>query len=135
LACVRIVPMEEPTTSEIVVAVVDDMFFAAKIRGAAEHSHREVKFIKSAVDLEQAGSQRPEMVIVDLNSQRFDPIDTIKHLKSHPDLKGVPILGFLSHVQVDLKKQAEAAGCDLVMARSAFSLKLPEILAKHRGHA
>jgi len=40
------------------------------------------------------------------------------------------LLGFLSHVQVDLQRAAIAAGCDEVMPRSAFSANLNQILSR-----
>ena len=42
---------------------------------------------------------------------------------------GVRMVGFLSHVQVDLAEQARAAGCDEVMPRSKFTQNLAEILS------
>jgi hypothetical protein len=36
-------------------------------------------------------------------------------------------------VQVELKQQAQEAGCDMVMARSAFSQNLPQIFKRHSG--
>jgi CheY-like chemotaxis protein len=115
--------------SRIVVALVDDMFFGSKIRGAAEQAGTQVKFVKSAADLEALDFGLPAMIVLDLNSQKLDPIGAIEQLKSHPQLRTVPIIGFLSHIQVDLKQRAEAAGCDRVMPRSAFSLNLPDLMA------
>lgn len=113
-----------------IVAAVDDMFFAAKIRGAAQHVGRQIDFVKSRAELDESLASSPvAMLIIDLNSDRMEPIQVIQHLKSQADLKAIPILGFLSHVQVDLKQQAEQAGCDHVMPRSAFSQRLPEILS------
>jgi hypothetical protein len=43
----------------------------------------------------------------------------------------VPTVGFLSHVQKDLAVAAREAGCDRVVARSAFTKDLPRILAGH----
>ena len=39
----------------------------------------------------------------------------------------------MSHVQGELKQQAQEAGCDMVLARSAFSQNLPVILKRHSG--
>jgi hypothetical protein len=36
-------------------------------------------------------------------------------------------------VQGELKQQAQEAGCDMVLARSAFSQNLPVILKRHAG--
>src|SRR5438128_884322 len=45
--------------------------------------------------------------------------------------KGTSIIGFLSHVQGDLKQKAHEVGCDMVLPRSAFSQNLPQLLRRH----
>ena len=45
--------------------------------------------------------------------------------------KGTSVIGFLSHLQGDLKAKAVEAGCDIVMPRSAFSQNLPTLLRRH----
>ena len=110
-----------------IAILVDDMFFAAKIRAAAQNAVREVESVRSLEQLEKLQDNPPTMVLLDLNSERLDAISVIKVLKSTPSLKGIPVVGFLSHVQVDLKQAAESAGCDYVIPRSMFSMKLPEI--------
>jgi len=42
--------------------------------------------------------------------------------------RDVKTVGFLSHVQKDLAVAAKEAGCDRVMARSAFTRDLPKVL-------
>ena len=112
-----------------ILAIVDDMFFAAKIRAAAGAVAREVETVKSLEQLEKSMANPPSLVIVDLNSERLNPIEAIQSLKSTPSIKEIPVVGFLSHVQVDLKQAAEKAGCDYVVPRSMFSMKLADIVA------
>jgi hypothetical protein len=45
--------------------------------------------------------------------------------------RGTSIIGFLNHLQGDLKAKATEAGCDMVMPRSAFSQNLPNLLRRH----
>ena len=71
-------------------------------------------------------------MIIDLNCNRVDPIALISRLKSG-DTPKVPLIGFVSHVQGELKQKAHEAGCDMVMARSAFSQNLAQILKRHAG--
>ena len=108
--------------------IVDDMFFVSKIAGAAEHAGRVIERIKSREALEQLIADPPSLVIVDLNSDRLDPVSAIELLKSSPELKSIPVVGFVSHVQVDLIRRAEAAGCDYVTPRSRVTQQLAEIV-------
>lgn len=113
-----------------VIAVVDDMFFAAKINSAASIAGRQIVRVKSREHLDQEVSAYfPSLVIVDLNSNRLDPLQTIEFFKSRPELKAIPIVGFVSHVQTELIRLAQSAGCDYVLPRSAFAQLLPEIIA------
>jgi PleD family two-component response regulator len=71
---------------------------------------------------------RPQLAIFDLNSRRVDPLATIAALKADSELAGVRTLGFVSHVQTEIIDAARRAGIDEVLARSAFSARVGEIL-------
>ena len=79
----------------------------------------------------QAISDPPAMVIVDLNARSLAPVALIAALKAEPGLKRVSVIGYVSHVDATTKQQAQEAGADMVLARSAFSLNLPQILKRH----
>jgi CheY-like chemotaxis protein len=112
-----------------VLAAVDDMFFASKIRATAEHLGLEVRFARSAkAVIEAAREEKPSLVIVDLHSQRCDPLLLAEALKADEHLRALPLIGFFSHVETELQRQAERAGYDRVLPRSAFTKQLPEIL-------
>lgn len=113
-----------------IIAVVDDLFFASKIRGTAEELGVTVTFVRNvSALLEAARRDQPSLIICDLHSQRVDPADLAKQLKADEQLRSIPLLGFFSHVQIELQHQAEAAGFDRVMPRSAFSKNLGQILS------
>ena len=115
--------------SRSVIAIVDDLFFASKIRGTAEELGVWPRFARSVeVMLEAARRDRPALIICDLHSEKVDPMDLAKQLKADEELRSIPLLGFFSHVQTELQQQAEQAGYDQVIPRSAFSKHLGEIL-------
>ncbi|HLL16081.1 MAG TPA: hypothetical protein VK388_13540 [Pyrinomonadaceae bacterium] len=112
-----------------VLVAVDDLFFAAKIRATAGHLGVEVVFPRSLDALvEAARDDAPPLVIVDLHLQRYDPFAVALRLKSVEALRETPLVGFFSHVQIELQRRAEDAGFDHIMPRSAFTKRLPEIL-------
>jgi CheY-like chemotaxis protein len=113
-----------------IIAVVEDLFFASKIRGTAEALGVTVRFARS-VDAMIAGARRdrPSLVICDLHSEKVDPMELAKELKADEHLRSIPLLGFFSHVQVELQREAEAAGFDRVLPRSAFTKNLGGILS------
>jgi len=113
-----------------VIAVVDDLFFASKIRGAGEQTGVGVTFVKSVAEaILKARDNSSTLIIADMNAQCCDPIDLARALKGDEALSAVPLLGFFSHVQTELQQAAKAAGFDRVMPRSAFTKQLSEILA------
>lgn len=73
-------------------------------------------------------------MIFDLNNANAKPLATIPKLRAKLKKGTTSILGFVSHVQGDLKMKAQEAGCDAVMPRSAFSSNLPQILRRHGAH-
>lgn len=112
-----------------VIVIVDDLFFAAKIRTTAEHLGIEAIFPRSPEAFSAATKpDAPALIIVDLHLQRDDPFLIARALKTDEVLGVTPLVGFFSHVQVELQRRAEAAGFDSVLPRSAFTKRLPEIL-------
>ena len=112
-----------------ILAAVDDIFFAAKIRATAESLGIAVAFPRDASAFEQAvRTDAPALVIVDLQASKHDPFALVGRLKSDERLSGVPVVGFFSHVETELQSRAEAAGFDQVMPRSLFTRRLPDIL-------
>jgi CheY-like chemotaxis protein len=113
-----------------VIAVVDDLFFASKIRGTAEQLGVTVSCPRRADALVEAALRdQPALIICDLHATRIDPIELAKLLKADERLSSIPLLGFCSHVQTELQQQAEQAGFDQILPRSAFTKNLPKILA------
>jgi len=112
------------------IAVVDDLFFVSRIRGTAEQLGVTVSFPRARdALLEVALRDQPALIICDLHATRIDPIELAKLLKADERLSSIPLLGFFSHVQTELERQAKQAGFDRVIARSAFTKHLPEILS------
>lgn len=107
---------------------MSDLFFSVKINDEAKKMGMGAVFVKDkAVAMEHLKSG-PAMVIFDLNCSPVEPLDLIAWMKSHPETATIPAVGFISHVQTELKQKALEAGCDTVVARSVFAQNLPAIL-------
>jgi PleD family two-component response regulator len=113
----------------MILAAVEDLMFASKIAAAAKQLGVQVVFARTSDEvLQQVRTLRPRLVIFDLNGRRTEPLATVAAIKSDVDLAKIRTIGFVSHVQAELIESARQAGVDEVMARSAFSAKLGEIL-------
>ena len=113
----------------MIVCVIDDLIFSIKISTAAKGLGAEVYFERAAdMVLARIREKQPALVIFDLNGSRLKPMQAIADMKADPDLKAIRTLGFVSHVDADTIAAARQAGIDQVLARSAFSSRLGEIL-------
>ena len=117
----------------MVLAIVDDLMFSSKIRTAADQLGIYVTFARSKdAALAAVREAAPSLVILDLNSSRTDPLGTVATLKADATTVAIRTVGYVSHVQTDVIEAARQAGVDEVMARSAFTARLAEILSGAR---
>ncbi len=127
-------PAQPENAASRVFAFVEDLFFLTKIQDTGRKMNVKVEFVKTEKDLsdwmKNNGEEKPSLIIFDLNNVNAKPLTLIPKLKSKLK-KGTSIIGFLSHVQGDLKQKAHEVGCDMVLPRSAFSQNLPQLLRRH----
>jgi CheY-like chemotaxis protein len=116
---------------------IEDMFFLAKIQETARKLGVKVEFVKNgdkdamlATLAELPENERPKLLVFDLNNLNAKPLTLIPKLKAKLK-KATSIVGFLNHLQGELKAKAIEAGCDTVMPRSAFSQTLPNLLRRY----
>lgn len=107
------------------VALMDDLFFQMKVAETAKHLGVEFKVAATGDALLEMLEPPTKLVIIDLNA-RNQPVATIERLRATH--KGLPVVAFLSHVQLELAAEARAAGCSNVMPRSSFTQNLAAIL-------
>ena len=110
-----------------ILAVVSDLMFTVKIQEAAKRAGAQITFVASHLRAVEKLKDKPALVILDLNFDLAEPLQLIPQIKA----ASIPTLGYLSHVQTELKRKADEAGCDSIVARSTFSQKLPELIAKN----
>ena len=79
--------------------------------------------------IQKARETKPGLIIVDLHNQKIEPATLATELKTDEELRRFRLLGFFSHVQTELQRNALAAGFDQVIPRSVFARDLPKILA------
>lgn len=113
----------------MIVCVVDDLIFSVKISTAAKRLGADIYFERSKDNvLQTVRNRQPSLVIFDLNSGKLAPMDAIVAMKADSALRSIRTLGYVSHVDTATIERARTAGIDQVMARSAFSDRLGEIL-------
>src|SRR5260370_31980879 len=115
-------PASREDAASRVFAFVEDLFFLSKIQATGQKMNVKVEFVKNEKELtdriKSNGEEKPSLIIFDLNNANAKPLTLIPKLKSKLK-KGTSIIGFLSHVQGDLKHKSHEVGCDMVLPRSA----------------
>ena len=99
-----------------VVAVAPDLMFSSRIEatlGAAGHQ------VELAPSLSEAGLQDAELLVADLD--RIEPESVVG--------LGIPVLGFYSHTDTELRERAKAAGVDTVVPRSRMVREMPQLVS------
>ena len=128
-------PLREDAPTRI-FCFIEDLFFLAKIQETARKLGVKVEFVKGgdkdtvARITDALDPEHPALIVFDLNNLNAKPLTLIPKIKTKYK-KAVSIIGFLSHVQGDLKMKATEVGCDTVMPRSAFSQSLPNLLRRY----
>ena len=130
----KTIPIPEDAQTKIFF-FIDDLFFVAKIQETARKLGVKVEFVKNDKEsiakltgVEEA--DRPALIVFDLNNANAKPMTLIPKLKTKFK-KSTSLVGFLSHLQGDLKAKAIEVGCDSVMPRAAFSQNLPNLLRRY----
>jgi len=115
------------------IALIDDLFFLAKVHETAKHTGVTLETAANGEQLLKAAAGSPAaLILVDLNAKQgaLNAVEGLCSLNGALNGPGNPrrVIAFLSHVQTDLAEKARAAGCTDVMPRSRFTQNLAEIL-------
>jgi len=108
-----------------VLAVVPDLYFATRIAATAKAAGVDLELVAAPRAAARAAEAGATLVLLDLHGA--GALALVSELKRHAP--NVPIVGFFSHVDTALKRDALAAGADAVLPRSQFVGRLAALLA------
>ena len=116
----------------MIIAIVDDLLFRAKIHEAAARRGVAVRPAVDAASAVRALHDDPgSLVLIDLNLSGGDPVGIVAAIRRAEP--AAQIVGYCSHVQANLQALARAAGCAAVWPRSALIQRLSEVMAGASG--
>lgn len=98
-----------------VVAISADLLLGSKVEGMLAAAGHEATLSPS---LAEAPLDEAELIVADLDVENPEALVGL----------GVPVLGYYSHVDVETRRAAEAAGIDQVVPRSRMARELPELV-------
>jgi hypothetical protein len=96
-----------------IVAIVPDLMLSSRVVESLGAVGHEVEVVASLAD-----GFGGDAIVCDLDA--VDPEGVME--------AGVPVLGFYSHVDVDTREAAKAAGIDVVVPRSRMARELPQLV-------
>lgn len=99
-----------------VVAISADLLLGSKVEALLKAANHEVTLAPSLPEQ----LKDVDLLVADLDAE--DPRALTE--------AGIPVLGYYSHVNVETKRAAEAAGVDLVVPRSRMARDLPDLASK-----
>ena len=114
----------------LLLAIVDDLFVRSRIDAAAGVAGVEVRYVGSIDEVSAAVEQGPaRAVLVGMAATRRRWPDLVRQIRTDPSTRGLYILAFGPHKNLELRAQALEAGVDRVVANSAFTRLLPTLLS------
>jgi galactitol-specific phosphotransferase system IIB component len=103
-----------------VVAVASDLMLGSKVEAMLSAVGHEVTL---AASLQESGWDGVDLIVADLDAENPEALVGL----------GMPVLGYYSHVNVETRQAAEAAGVDLVVPRSRLARELPQLAERLLG--
>ena len=117
--------MNTTPRSRTVWALVEDLFFRAKVEALCAPSGREVVVHRDAASLlaaldraRNAKASPPGAIVVELGGRSNQGTALLEALRTMADAP--PTLGFYSHVETELRRSAITLGATRVVPRSVF---------------
>ncbi len=112
------------------LAYCSDLLFTSKITDTGRHLGIKVEVANSITQLEaRASAIQPALVFIDLGSNGVDYASSIRRLRNA--LPDTVLIAYGSHVDKQLREQAQSAGCHEVYVRSEFVKVLPDLLRRY----
>lgn len=98
-----------------ILSISSDLMLGSKVEAQLTAAGHEVT---TSPSIEESGWEGIDLIVADLDVENSEALVGL----------GMPVLGYYSHVDVDTKKTAEAAGVDLVVPRSRMARELPTLV-------
>ncbi len=111
---------------DLVLGAVSDLMFSVRIGDAARRARKRAVFVGTFERLTAQLENNPSLVIVDLACAGTEPVRAIREAKQ----RGIKVIAFGAHVDVESLKAAREAGADKVLPRSKFVEQLEQLITE-----
>ena len=126
--------MSESAAVTAIWVLVADLFLRVRLEGLARRAGIPVRAftdpqaLVAGLDTAASADARPRLVLIDLHAPHDAAFALLAALAARAGAP--PTLGFHSHVDVEIRDRATAAGCTRVVPRSAIMNRLADLVAE-----
>lgn len=100
-----------------VLSIAADLMLGSRVEEGLKAAGHEVT---TSPSLEETTWEGIDLIVADLDAENPEALVGL----------GVPVLGYYSHVDVETKEAAEAAGIDMAVPRSRMARELPALVER-----
>ena len=108
-----------------------DLLFGSKVEGGLTAAGHEVERVQAPEQV-RAAAAHADLLVVDLTHEDYDGASLVESMRVSGELDGLSTLGFYSHVDQETRRQADAAGFDLVVPRSRMAREMAALVERLR---
>jgi CheY-like chemotaxis protein len=110
-----------------VVAFIPDLLFGSQVQGSLRAGGHTVDLVGE--EGVRTGLQAADVLVLDLTDESARRTGLLESLRAD-ERANLPTLAFYSHVDVEVRRLAEQAGCELVVPRSRMAREGAELVSK-----
>lgn len=117
-------------SSATILYIEDDLPSRILVRRVLEaEGHRVLEAADGLQGVEMARTERPELILVDINMPEVDGFEVTARLRAQPELGSVPIIALTANVMKGDRERTLAAGCSSYIQKPIDVDLLPVQLA------
>ena len=111
-----------------ILLVEDNELNRDMLKRRLERREHEVAIaVDGAEGVEKASSEKPDIILMDLNLPILDGWEATRQIKANEDTSGIPVIALTAHAMTGDQKKAIEAGCDDYDTKP---VELPRLLEK-----
>jgi DNA-binding response OmpR family regulator len=113
----------------VVLVAVTDVFFYTKIRDALRPRGYVLERARSLEEVgEKAAAFSPAAVILNMNDDKLDAFEALRHIRHAARSAQLPVLAFANHEEIDTWRRARELGVSKIVSRNEFSTRTGELI-------
>lgn len=121
--------MKDKTDQKTILVAVTDIFFYTKVRDALLPSGYTLERARAQDEIAvKASTAHPAAVILNMNDDTLNAFQALETLRDDPRFRGLPILAFANHEEIETWNRAKSMGVTRIVSRNEFSARTRDLI-------